>query len=39
MGIVIASLLGILFLQEPVTWRYALGLILTIAGVALIVLR
>ena len=30
---------GILFLHEPVTWRYALGVILTIAGVTLIVLR
>lgn len=39
LGIVIASLLGILFLHEPFTWRYALGLLLTIAGVALIVLR
>ena len=39
MGIVIASLLGILILHEPVTWRYILGVILTIAGVALIVLR
>ena len=39
LSIVIASLLGILFLHEPFTWRYALGVILTIAGVALIVLR
>jgi bacterial/archaeal transporter family protein len=39
LGIVIASLLGILFLHEPLTWRYALGVILTIAGVTLIVLR
>jgi bacterial/archaeal transporter family protein len=39
MGIVLASFLGILFLHEPFTWRYALGVILTIAGVALIVLR
>jgi bacterial/archaeal transporter family protein len=39
LGIVIASLLGILFLHEPLTWRYALGVILTIVGVALIVLR
>ena len=38
-GIVLASMLGILILHEPFTWRYALGLILTIAGVALIVLR
>jgi len=39
MGILIASLLGLLILHEPVTWRYVLGLILTIAGVTLIVLR
>lgn len=39
MGIVIASLFGILLLHEPFTWRYGLGLVLTIAGVALIVLR
>jgi uncharacterized membrane protein len=39
MGIVIASVLGILLLREPFTWRYALGVILTIAGVTLIVVR
>lgn len=39
LGIMIASLLGILFLHEPFTWRYVLGVILTIAGVTLIVLR
>jgi uncharacterized membrane protein len=39
LGIVIASLLGILILKEPFTWRYVLGVILTIAGVTLIVLR
>lgn len=39
MGILIASLFGILLLHEPVTWRYLIGLILTIAGVSLIVLR
>lgn len=39
MGIVIASLFGILILREPFTWRYALGVVLTIAGIALIVLR
>ena len=39
LGIVIASLLGILLLREPFTWRYALGMILTIAGVVLIVFR
>jgi len=39
MGILIASLLGILILHEPFTWRYLIGLILTVAGVALIVFR
>jgi drug/metabolite transporter (DMT)-like permease len=39
MGIVIASLLGVLVLHEPLTWRYVLGVILTIAGVAMIVFR
>lgn len=39
MGILIASIFGILLLHEPFTWRYLLGLILTVAGVALIVFR
>ena len=39
LGIVVASLLGILILREPFTWRYALGVLFTIAGVALIVFR
>jgi drug/metabolite transporter (DMT)-like permease len=39
MGILIVSMLGILLLHEPFTWRYLLGLILTVAGVALIVFR
>ena len=39
MGILITSLFGILLLHEPFTWRYLLGLILTVAGVALIVFR
>jgi len=38
-GILIASLLGILLLHEPFTWRYLIGLILTVTGIALIVLR
>jgi len=38
-AIVLASLLGILALREPVTWRYVLGVVLAVAGVALIVLR
>ena len=39
MGILIASMFGILILHEAFTWRYLLGLILTVAGVALIVFR
>jgi uncharacterized membrane protein len=39
MGIVIASLLGILILREPFTWRYALGVLLTLVGVALMIRR
>jgi uncharacterized membrane protein len=39
LGILFASLLGILLLHEPFTWRYLIGLILTISGVVLIVLR
>jgi len=39
MGVLFASLFGIVLLHEPFTWRYLIGLILTIAGVTLIVLR
>jgi drug/metabolite transporter (DMT)-like permease len=39
MGILIASMFGILLLHEPFTWRYLLGLVLTVAGVGLIVFR
>ena len=39
MSILIASMLGILLLHEPFTWRYLFGLILTVAGVTLIVVR
>ncbi len=38
-GILLASMLGILLLHEPLTWRYMVGLLLTVAGVALIVFR
>jgi uncharacterized membrane protein len=38
-GIILASLLGIVALREPLTWRYVLGTILAIAGVLLIVFR
>ena len=39
MAILLASMFGIVLLHEPFTWRYLLGLILTVAGVALIVFR
>jgi uncharacterized membrane protein len=39
MGILLASLFGILLLHEPFTWRYLIGLIMTVAGVVLIVFR
>ena len=39
MGILLASIFGILLLHEPFTWRYLFGLMLTVAGVALIVFR
>ena len=38
-AIVLASLLGILVLREPLTWRYVLGVLLAVAGVALIIVR
>ena len=38
-GILLTSMLGILLLHEPFTWRYLIGLLLTVAGVALIVFR
>lgn len=38
-AIVLASLLGIVLLREPLTWRYVLGVVLAVAGVALIVAR
>jgi uncharacterized membrane protein len=39
MSILFASLFGILLLHEPFTWRYLIGLILTVCGVTLIVFR
>lgn len=38
-GLLLASLAGILFLQEPVTWRYALGMLLVWGGIYLILTR
>jgi transporter family protein len=39
LGIVLASALGILILREDFTWRYALGVALTFAGIYFIVTR
>ncbi len=38
-ALVLAGVLGILFLREPFTWRYLLGTVLAISGVLLIVFR
>jgi len=38
-GLIIVSLAGLFILHEPLTWRYAVGMILAISGVLLIVTR
>ena len=38
-GIVIAAVLGIVILGEPLTWRLGLGALLVLAGVYFIVSR
>ncbi len=38
-GLIIASLAGLFILHEPLTWRYATGMILAIGGVYLIITR
>jgi drug/metabolite transporter (DMT)-like permease len=38
-GLLIASAVGILFFHEAITWRYALGALLTIAGIYFILTR
>jgi drug/metabolite transporter (DMT)-like permease len=38
-GLIIVSLAGLFILHEPLTWRYAIGMILAISGVFLIVTR
>jgi uncharacterized membrane protein len=38
-AVVLASLLGLVVLREPFTWRYVLGVVLAVAGVWLIVFR
>ena len=38
-GLVIVSLAGLFILHEPLTWRYAIGMIFAISGVFLIITR
>jgi len=38
-GLLLASLIGLIVLREPFTWRYALGVLLACVGVYLIVTR
>lgn len=38
-GLVLVSLVGLTFLQEPLTWRYAVGMLMACAGIYLIVTR
>ena len=38
-GLIIVSLAGLFILHEPLTWRYAIGMILSISGVFLIITR
>ena len=38
-GLTLAALGGLVVLREPLTWRYVLGMILTLAGIYLIVTR
>jgi drug/metabolite transporter (DMT)-like permease len=38
-GLVLAAAGGLVILREPITWRYALGMVLTLTGIYLIVSR
>ncbi len=38
-GLLLASLTGLILLQEPLTWRYALGMLLAVVGVYFIITR
>ena len=39
LGLLIASLLGLTVLQEPISWRYLLGVLLAASGILLIITR
>jgi uncharacterized membrane protein len=38
-GLVLASLIGLTLLNEPFTWRYAVGMLMALGGVYLIITR
>lgn len=38
-GLLLASLAGVVLLQEPLNWRYGMGIVLAISGIYLIVTR
>jgi drug/metabolite transporter (DMT)-like permease len=38
-GLLLVSLVGLTLLQEPLTWRYALGMLLACGGICLIITR
>ncbi|NJN94573.1 MAG: hypothetical protein HC875_10985 [Anaerolineales bacterium] len=38
-GLVLVSLVGLIFFKEPLTWRYALGMLLAGGGIYLIITR
>ena len=38
-GLLIASILGLMILQEPLSWRYILGILLALSGILLIITR
>lgn len=38
-GLLIASMAGLVLLNEPLTWRYVLGVVLALGGVCLIITR
>ena len=38
-GLVLVSLVGLIFFKEPVTWRYVIGMLLACGGIYLIITR
>lgn len=38
-GLLLASLVGLIFWHEPLTWRYVIGMILTVGGLYMLITR